>query len=102
MAKGLLILFIVFTTVGMLHVTTLRLIKTAEHKKQKIRKVFWYIYGVVFSISGIVNLVPADAFDWGFDWVFVVQWAFGVGIIVLNFLGRIETKNPNTMHWDCD
>ena len=36
MAKGLLILFIVFTAVGMLHVTTLRLIKTAEHKKQKI------------------------------------------------------------------
>lgn len=92
MAKGLFILFIVFTVVGMLHMAALRLIKTPEHKKQKILKVFWYVYGVIFSTSGIVNLVSTDAFDWGFDWVFVAQWALGVGIIVLNFLGRIETK----------
>ncbi len=98
MAKGLLILFIVFAVVGMLHMATLRLVKKPEHKKQKIRKVFWYVYGAIFSTSGIVNLVPADAFDWGFDWVFVVQWAFGVDIIVLNFLGRIETKNSNAIH----
>lgn len=40
MAKGLLILFIVFAVVGMLHMATLRLVKKPEHKKQKIQKCF--------------------------------------------------------------
>jgi uncharacterized membrane protein len=80
MAKGLLILLVVFAIIGMLHIGTLRLINTPEQKKHKIRNVFWYIYGLVFSISG-------------FDWLHVTQMGFGIGIIVLNFLGKIDVKS---------
>lgn len=88
MVKGSLILLVVFVIVGILHFTILKLINAPEHKKQKIRKVFWYVYGFVFSTSGIVNLLEEQSFHF----VFVAQLAFGVGIIILNFLGKMETR----------
>lgn len=38
------------------------------------------MYGLVFSISG-------------FDWLHVAQMGFGIGMIVLNFLGKIDVKS---------
>ena len=93
MTKGLLILLVVFAIIGMLHVGTLRLINTHEQKKQKIRSVFWYMYGMVFSVSGFVNLLQLNTFSGGFDWLHVAQMGFGMGMIVLNFLGKIEVKS---------
>ena len=93
MEKGLLILLVVFAIIGMLHISTLRLINTPEQKKQKIRSVFWYIYGLVFSVSGFVNLLPFNTFNGGFDWLHVTQMGFGIGMIVLNFLGKIDVRS---------
>ncbi|MGB0198549.1 MAG: hypothetical protein ACPF80_00755 [Flavobacteriaceae bacterium] len=93
MAKGLLILLVVFAIIGIIHIVMLRLINAPEQKKQKIRNVFWYMYGLVFSISGFVNLLPFNTFNGGFDWLHVAQMGFGIGIIVFNFLGKIDVKS---------
>ena len=58
MTKGLLIFFIVLIVIAIIHFVSLRMIRVAEEKKWKYRKVFWYIYGFLFAISGFVNMFP--------------------------------------------
>ena len=58
MPKGLLIFFIVLTVIAIIHFISLRMIRLAEEKKWKYRKVFWYFYGSLFAVSGFVNMFP--------------------------------------------
>lgn len=90
MGTGLIIMLVVFVIVGILHFLSMRLMKVSESKKSKIRKVFWYLYGVVFTISGLVNSIEKEELNY----IFLTQMIVGVLIIILNFLGKIETK-PN-------
>ena len=62
-----------------------------EEKKSKIRKIYWYLYGFIFIISGVVNMFPFE----GFKLLFSIQFFIGLGVIILNCLGKIETKNKN-------
>lgn len=61
-----------------------------DYRKQKIRKVFWYFYGIIFILSGLINLLEKEALNF----IFLIQIILGTLIIILNFLGKIETK-PN-------
>jgi len=78
----------VFVLVGILHFISMRMIKVSEIKKQKIRKVFWYFYGVIFMVSGLVNLIEKEELNF----IFLAQLIGGLLFIILNFLGKIETK----------
>jgi len=88
MGKGIVIMLIVFISVGILHFISMRMMKVSENKKQKTRKVFWYFYGVIFTLSGIVNLIEKEEFNF----IFFIQMIVGILFIILNFLGKIETK----------
>lgn len=88
MGKGLIIMLTVFVLVGILHFISMRMIKVSEIKKQKIKKVFWYLYGVIFILSGLVNLIEKEELNF----IFLTQMILGVLFIILNFLGKIETK----------
>jgi len=88
MGKGLIIMLTVFVLVGILHFISMRMIKVSEIKKQKIRKVFWYFYGVIFMVSGLVNLIEKEELNF----IFLAQLIGGLLFIILNFLGKIETK----------
>ena len=92
MAKGLLILFIVIFIIGVLNIAILKLMNLPESKKEKIRKRFWYLYGIVFSTIGLVNMLHVAPFDSGFYLLYVAELGFGVCLIILNYLGKIETK----------
>ena len=90
MEKGLVILFIVFVSIAILHFISIRMIRVAESKKAHYRKVFWYFYGIAFSLSGIINLIEKETLNF----VFLLQSIIGIVMIALNFMGKIETKNP--------
>lgn len=78
----------VFVIVGILHFVSMRMMKISEIKKQKFRKVFWYFYGVIFTLSGLVNLIEKEELNF----IFLTQMILGLLFIVLNFLGKIESK----------
>jgi len=90
MEKGLLIFGCVLIILLLLNFGLIRLMNVAEEKKSRYRKVFWYFYGSIFSISGGVNLIENKSFNL----IFIFQLAIGIAILLLNFLGKIETKKP--------
>jgi len=88
MEKGLLILFIVFIGVGIVHYISMKAIKISEEKKSTFRKVFYYFYGLVFFAQGIVNMIEKGEFVI----ISLLMSLIGVTVLILNFLGKIETK----------
>jgi len=88
MGKGLIIMLTVFVIVGIIHFISMKMIKVSEIKKQKIRKMFWYSYGVIFTLSGLVNLIEKEELNF----IFLTQMIVGLLFIILNFLGKIEIK----------
>ena len=90
MEKGVLIFMSVLAVVALINFSVIYLMKVAGEKKANYRKVFWYFYGVLFSIIGFVNLHEKNEFNL----IFILQLVVGITILVLNFFGKIETKNP--------
>lgn len=76
--------------VALINFGVIRLMKVDEEKKANYQKVFWYFYGVLFSISGPINLLKKNEFNL----IFILQLVVGITILVFNFFGKIETKNP--------
>ena len=88
MEKGLLILIGTFLIVGVVHFVSMRTSKLSETKKSHYRKFFWYFYGIIFMLSGGVNLIEKGEFYWSFT----LQFILGLVTVILNLLGKIETK----------
>ena len=88
MEKGFLILIITFFVVGVLHFVSMRTIKLSESKKIHFRKFFWYFYGIIFMLSGGINLIEKGEFHWSFT----LQFIIGLVTVILNLLGKIEKK----------
>ena len=91
MGKGLLIFFMVLVVIAIIHFFSLRMMRVSEEKKRTIKKVYWYIYGAFFTLSGLLNMFAVEKFSF-FSFV---QILCGITFIVLNYLGKIETKNPD-------
>ncbi|MDA8591986.1 hypothetical protein N9L09_03385 [Flavobacteriaceae bacterium] len=90
MTKGLLVFFIVLVVIAIIHFISLRMMQIAEEKKWKYKKVFWYIYGFLFAVSGFVNMFPFEEIK---PFAFI-QFLCGIVVLVLHCLGKIEIKNP--------
>ena len=90
MEKGILIFAIVFISILILNFAIINLAFLPEVKKNKIRKVFWYLYGLLFVISGMVNFFDKEKFSF----IFSIQILLGIVTIILTFLGKMETKKP--------
>ena len=90
MTKGLLVFFIVLVVIAIIHFVSLRMVRAAEEQKWKYRKVFWYIYGFLFAISGFINMLPFEQIK---PFAFI-QFLCGILVLVLHYLGKIEIKNP--------
>ena len=48
--------------------------KISEIKKQKFRKVIWYFYGVIFTLSDLVNLIKKEELNF----IFLTQMIVGL------------------------
>jgi len=88
MEKGFLILVCTFLVVGIIHVVSMKMTKISEAKKSSYRKLFWYLYGAFFLLSGVINLLEKEAFSW----IFSIEILVGLAILILNILGKIEKK----------
>ena len=88
MVKGFSILMITFFVVGVLHFVSMRMMKLSETKKTHYRKIFWYFYGIIFMLSGGINLIEKGEFHWSFT----LQFMIGMVTVILNLLGKIEPK----------
>ena len=88
MSKGLLILILTFTVVGLIHYISIKSLKISEVKKYKYRRLFWYFYSIIFMLSGGINLMEKAEFYWSF----ILEFLVGLIIFVLNFLEKIEPK----------
>jgi len=88
MGKGILIILIVFICVGIIHFISMRTIKISQEKKSIYRKVFYYLYGFVFLAQGIVNMIEKGEFII----ISILMSLIGLTILILNFLGKIETR----------
>ena len=62
--------------------------KLSETKKIHYRKFFWYFYGIIFMLSGGINLLEKGELGW----IFLIQFLVGLVTLILNFLGKIEQK----------
>ena len=88
MGMGFLILIGIFIVVGVLHFISMRTMKLSETKKTHFKKIFWYFYGIIFMLSGGINLIEKGVFHWSFT----LQFIIGLVTVILNLLGKIETK----------
>ena len=89
MGKGLLIMLIVFVAVALLHLISLKMTHLNEKKKRKFRKVFWYFYGVIFIMQGVVNMIEKERFVL----ISVIMCVAGFASIILNYLDKINPKS---------
>lgn len=89
MVKGFLILLVTFVLVAILHFTILKIMEISEQKKTKFRKVFWYLYGFIFTLSGALNWIEKSEFNF----IFFIQSLLGILVIILNLMGKIKTKH---------
>jgi uncharacterized membrane protein len=90
MSKGLLILILTFTVVGLIHYISIKSLKISEVKKYKYRRLFWYFYSIIFMLSGGINLMEKAEFYCSF----FLQFLVGLIIFILNFIEKIESKKP--------
>ena len=87
MGKGILITLLVFGVIAIIHFVSLKTISLVEKKKIRLRKIFWYVYGILFFVSGIVTMLEKEQFLI----ISSIQSSVGFVCIVLNFMGKIET-----------
>jgi len=87
--KEFLILIRTFLVIGVVHFVSIRTSKLSEIKKSNYKKFFWYFYAIIFMLSGGVNLIEKGEFDW----VLALQFIIGLVFVILNLLGKIETKS---------
>ena len=66
----------------------MKMTKISEAKKIHYRKFFWYFYGIIFMLSGGINLLEKGELGWSF----LIQFLAGLVTLILNFLGKIEQK----------
>ena len=83
-------MLIVFLAIGILHLVSLKLFRLPEKRKAKFRKVFYYLYGVVFLAQGIVRMLETQRLNV----LSLGICVFGLLIIVLNFKGKIHSEKP--------
>jgi hypothetical protein len=86
MVKGLLILLGTIFVVAILNLVFIKMSKISEAKKIHYRKFFWYFYGIIFMLSGGINLIEKG------DIVWITLVIIGLVTVILNFLGKIEQK----------
>jgi hypothetical protein len=89
MEKGILILLGTFIVVAIIHVVSMKMTKISETKKSSFRKVFFYIYGVFLTLSGILQCIEKNEIRF-FFFNTVFMW---LGILNFKFHRKDATKN---------
>ncbi|MDA9359462.1 hypothetical protein N9R22_03290 [Flavobacteriaceae bacterium] len=86
MEKGFIVMISVFLLITVIHFVSLKLIRSSEERKERLRTVFFYIYGAVYAIIGAIQLELND----GEGIFYILQIASGIAFIILNYFGKLN------------
>ena len=91
MEKGLLIFICLLGSIALLNIAALRLINIPQEKKAPIRKVFWYFYGIIYFINGLIRVTGNEELKM----IHCLELIIGITVFVSIFLGKIRNKKPH-------
>ena len=86
MEKGVFIMISVFLFITVIHFVSIKLIRTSKERKERLKTIFIYIYGVAYAIIGVIQL----EFNGGGSIFSILQIACGVTFIILNYFGKLN------------
>lgn len=92
MAKGLLILLIVFAVVAILGWGMNKVGNASEEKKKKFRKYFFGFYGMLLIAQGSAGFLENP----GFNWMYAITIVVGLVILGVVLLGKLKKSAEST------
>ena len=81
-------MIVLFLFVGIAHFVSLKVIDFSVEKKNRLRRIFFYFYGMIYVVIGVIQLVYTE------NQVNIssLQIIIGVLFIVLNYLKKLDPK----------
>jgi|TARA_B110000967_G_scaffold2161_1_gene2351 uncharacterized membrane protein len=88
MEKMSFIMIVLFLFVGIAHFVSLKVIDFSVEKKNRLRRIFLYFYGMIYVVFGVIQLVYTE------NQVNIssLQIIIGVVFIVFNYLKKLDPK----------
>jgi len=77
-----------FLFVGIAHFVSLKVIDFSVEKKNRLRRIFFYFYGMIYVVIGVIQLVYTENQVNSSS----LQIIIGVIFIVLNYLKKLDPK----------
>ena len=88
MEKMSFIMIVLFLFVGIAHFVSLKVIDFSVEKKNRLRRIFFYFYGMIYVVIGVIQLVYTENQVNSSS----LQIIIGVVFIVLNYLKKLDPK----------
>ena len=88
MEKMSFIMIVLFLFVGIAHFVSLKVIDFSVEKKNRLRRIFFYFYGMIYVFFGVIQLVYTENQVNSSS----LQIIIGVIFIVLNYLKKLDPK----------
>ena len=88
MEKMSFIMIVLFLFVGIAHFVSLKVIDFSVEKKNRLRRIFFYFYGMIYVVFGVIQLVYTENQVNSSS----LQIIIGVIFIVLNYLKKLDPK----------
>ena len=81
-------MIMLFLFVGIAHFVSLKVIDFSVEKKNRLRRIFLYFYGMIYVVFGVIQLVYTE------NQVNIssLQIIIGVVFIVFNYLKKLDPK----------
>jgi len=81
-------MIVLFLFVGIAHFVSLKVIDFSVEKKNRLRRIFFYFYGMIYVVFGLIQLVYTENQVNSSS----LQIIIGVVFIVLNYLKKLDPK----------
>ena len=81
-------MIVLFLFVGIAHFVSLKVIDFSVEKKNRLRRIFLYFYGMIYVVFGVIQLVYTE----NRVNISSLQIIIGVVFIVLNYLKKLDPK----------
>ena len=81
-------MIVLFLFLGIAHFVSLKVIDFSVEKKNRLRRIFFYFYGMIYVFFGVIQLVYTENQVNSSS----LQIIIGVLFIVLNYLKKLDPK----------
>ena len=81
-------MIMLFLFLGIAHFVSLKVIDFSVEKKNRLRRIFFYFYGMIYVVIGVIQLVYTENQVNSSS----LQIIIGVVFIVFNYLKKLDPK----------